>query len=1240
MHFPIVAIGASAGGLEALLELLGGLAPPTGLAYIAVQHLSPDHESLLPEILAKKLALTVIAAREGLEIEADHLYVIPPNATLTVLDGRLRVSPRALGLHHPVDILFESLARECADRAIAIVLSGGDGDGALGVQQVKQAGGITFAQEPGTARFPSMPLRAIDTGCVDFILSPSQIARELMRLIQHPYLSESVTPESSPALETPSPRSSTEEDGLRRVFRRLRNVHGVDFTYYKRSTLRRRLERRMALTRHLELADYIDLMETDASEAAALYQDFLIRVTAFFRDPEPFEALAQQVFPRLCTGRSQKTPIRIWVPGCATGEEVYSIAMSLVEFLREGTGMPPIQIFGTDVSETAIVKARAGLYLDSISLDVSEERLQRFFVKQNNHYQIAKNIRDLCIFARHDITRDPPFSRLDLISCRNLLIYLDTVAQRQVMQVFHYALRPDGYLLLGPSESVGHAGNLFELIDKISRLHTRTSAAGGMPLNLVARDMPSNLRLTDGFGAATVMPLETDSLQREAERLLLARFVPPSILIDDALNVLQFRGATGPYLEPAAGPPSVSLHRVVRPEMLVEIAPAVQRARQSGAAVRLEGLRIGDRGEITVEVVPLKCSEASSGFLILFHDEMSRGAVRRDQLLADRYLPDSQKDRRLEQLTREITAVREYMQAAMEEHEAVKEELKSTHEEVLSANEEFQSTNEELETAKEELQSANEELRTTNEELRNRNRELGELNIELQEARDLAEHARDLADTIIETVREPLIVLDGKLRVVRVNRAFYTEFNTRAEETENCLLYDLGNGEWDRPELRAALGNVLIQSEPLVDYDVEHGVPGLGLRIMRLNARKVRGDSSRPELILLAIADVTARKIDSERLVRDVQRKDEFLAMLAHELRNPLAPIAHAVTLLRRTEHPAATEKLYGMIERQTRRLIRLVDELLDVARISRGLIELKRERLDFGALVEQTALAHRPRAQECQQELCVEMPDVPICVDADPVRLEQVIANLLDNASKYTLAGGRIVLSLRSEGQDAVLSVRDNGIGLAADSLQSIFDLFSQVDGSPARSNGGLGIGLTLVRRVMELHDGSVEGRSAGLGQGSEFSIRLRALDPIVGARCPATHAPPPVPQVGSKRVLIVEDNKDAADALALLLDGLGHQTAVAADGWSALDAVGSFHPDVALVDIGIPGFSGYELAKRLRSDARLAKLRLIAMTGYGRPEDRAAARAAGFDAHVVKPAELSDLEALIAVVPTRGGD
>ena len=1237
MSFPIVGIGASAGGLEAVSELLAALPAKSGVAFILVQHLDPDHESLLTELLAKRAKMPVMQAEEGLAIEPDHVYIIPPNATLTVSDQRLRLAarPSAPARHMPVDALLKSLAADRGDASIGVILSGADSDGALGIEAIKHEGGITFAQEPTQARFPSMPRSAIETGCVDFVLRPKEIARELVRLVRHPYLRAVAQPvpqaDSEEAAETVGAR---EEEHLRRVFRRLRAAHGADFTHYKRSTLRRRMARRMALQKIDDAAEYVALIERDPTEAATLYQDFLIRVTGFFRDPDSFEGLRQRVFPSLCEGRSAKNPIRIWVPGCATGEEVYSIAMTLVEYLGERHMPEAIQVFGTDLSETAIEKARAGVYLDNIAQEVSSERLARFFIKQDDHYRIAKSIRDLCIFARQDVTRDPPFSRLDLVSCRNLLIYLDTSAQRRVMQIFHYALHPQGFLMLGPSESVGQASDLFELADKHLRIYTRKATSPGAVADL-GRGTASAYSRPREPAEDEGTDMEAESAQREADRLLLARFAPASLLVDEALNILQFRGETGPYLEHASGPPSLNLHRVARPELLVEITPALQEARASGAEVRREGLCIDERRDIAIAVIPLKRLSAERCYLILFEDGTHPPSGRRVQPSAASVLPESEKDRRLAQLERESASIRDYLQATLEEQEAVKEELKSAHEEVLSANEEFQSTNEELETSKEELQSANEELTTTNDELRNRNRELAVLNSELEKTRTASERAREYAEAIIEAVREPLLVLEEDLKVLRANHAYYADFRGSREETEGHRLYDIGNGQWNVAELRERLAEVLTRNQTMIECEIEisTGFPVASHRVLSLSARKIPGDGERTDLILLAIEDVTDRRASRQALIEEGQRKDEFLAMLAHELRNPLAPIAYALELLRPlTTDPNAT-RLNAMIERQSGRLVRLVDELLDVARISRGLISLRREHVELTTLARQVAEASRARMGAREHELTLSLPERPIYIDGDPVRLDQVIANLLDNAAKYTEQGGRIQLTLAQESNDAVLSVRDNGIGLAPETLESVFEPFTQVNQSPARSTAGLGLGLSVVRRLLQLHGGRIEAHSAGLGHGSVFVVRL----PVVAAASgdPGAEQRPPVPPAKPavrRRVLIVDDNADSAQSLAVLVRNWGHEVAVARDALEALAHAQTLEPDVALVDIGMPGMDGHELARRFRAEPRHRDVLLVAVTGYGRAEDRDAARRAGFDEYLVKPADSAELAMLLA--------
>ncbi len=1130
-----------------------------------------------------------------------------------------------------MDVLFKSLAVTYADHAIGVVLSGGDSDGSLGIREIKHAGGFTFAQRPESARFPSMPRHAIDTGCVDFVLRPNEVAGELMGLWRRFPLGDSLP--GSGSKSTPEVWTEDEDARLGHIFQRLRSAHGVDFTHYKRTTIKRRLERRMMLRRIESLEEYAALIDSDRGEMASLYQDFLIRVTEFFRDPDSFDALGRYVVPVLCEGRSAKQPIRIWVPGCATGEEAYSVAIALLEYLGDRLPASGIQIFGTDVSHSALQKARAGVYHANVLQEVSAERLQRFFAKHNTEYQIAKEVRDLCLFARQDVMRDPPFSRLDLISCRNLLIYLDDVAQRRVLRTFHYALRPQGMLFFGPAESVGQSSELFEQADKRFRVFRRMPNTGGGSIAERARVSGSR-----ALGPEENDPPvhEGDSLPREADRLLLARFAPACLLVNQALTILQFRGHTGPYLEPAGGPPSFDLRRVIRPELLVQILPAIQETGNTGVSSR-RGVRLDDGREISIEIIPLAGPTGARSFLILF-DDGSHSAMRgRLPATATSTLPEAEKDRRLAQLEHEVDGLREYMRAAIEEHGAVQEELRSAHEEMLSANEELQSTNEELETSKEELQSTNEELTTTIDELRSRNQELAALNAELDRTRIASDRARSYADIIIETVREPLAVLDGAERILRANPAFSANLEVPLEEVEGRFLHEVDDGRWNIPELRQRLGALRADAQPLEDWEITVDLARQGRVVLSLTARRIPGDGDRAELLLLAFEDVTARANITAGLLANSERKDQFLAVLAHELRHPLTPITHAVYLLRRGNPDSTTAQLIQSIDTQTQRLLRFVNELLDVARIGRGLIEIRRERLDFVAVVREAVQALQPFIEERQHVLSLDLPAAPIYVQGDSGRLNQVITNLVENAAKYTDPGGQITVTLEQRDDEAVLRVRDSGIGIAAENLDRVFEPFTQSHSALATASSGLGLGLSVVRRILELHRGHIRATSGGLAMGSEFVASLPVLA-ATKADDPRSESPvrrlAPLVTRRTRRVLIVDDHEEVGNSIARLVRTWGHEVAIARDGWSALSLAESFQPECAIVDISLPRMNGIDLARRLREVFTPAQLYMIALTGYAGADMREGCLAAGFDVHLVKPGEIALLERLL------GGD
>src|SRR5579864_298450 len=764
---PIVGIGASAGGLEAFRLLLKGLPPDTGLAFVLVQHLDPGHESMLTSLLSKATEMPVTEVKEGVHAEPNHVYIIPPNTTMGILNGHLHLTARMEpgSRHMPIDHFLQSLAEDQGSGAIGVILSGAATDGTLGVKAIKAEGGITFAQDEKTAKYSGMPRSAIAAGCVDFVLPPERIARELARIGRHPYL------RIPPAEPVPLP---AENDGdLRTLFLLLRNATGVDFRYYKYSTLKRRIARRMVLHKVARLSQYLRHLRENPGELRALYEDILIHVTAFFREPETFQELKDTILPNLLRAKPPGEPVRVWIPGCSTGEEAYSIAMVLLEHLGDRAASLPIQIFGTDISEAAIERARAGTYSESSVADVSRDRLSRFFVKMNGEYQITKSRREMCIFARQDLATDPPFSRMDLISCRNVLIYMGPVLHKKLMGIFHYALKPTGLLILGKSESISGFSDLFMPVGRKHKIYSKKPAGIPPAFDLIA---PGDDRTLEPAEKKSDTPMTFD-LRKEADRLIVNHYAPPGLIASENLRILQFRGDAAPFLSPSPGEASLSLLRMVRPELAVELRAAIHRARKQDAPVRRDGVPITRNGrlsEVSLEVVPIRGGPGEGGaaeryFLILFEEARVPDSGSAKSPFAPAKATKSQVVE-IARLRRELQTTKAYLQSIVEEQEATNEELKSASEEVQSANEELQSTNEELETAKEELQSTNEELVTVNEQMHNRNMELAQLGDDLV--------------NLLSGVNIPIIMLGNDLRIRR--------FTPLAERLLNLVPTDVG----------------------------------------------------------------------------------------------------------------------------------------------------------------------------------------------------------------------------------------------------------------------------------------------------------------------------------------------------------------------------------------------------------------------------------------------------------------
>ena len=731
IRFPIVAIGASAGGLGAFSNLLRALPPEPGMALVFIPHLDPTHESAMVELLSRITALPVLQAAEGMRAARNSVYVLPPNSDMTIADGILRLVKRDAGRspHMPIDTFFRSLAADQTSNAIGVILSGTANDGTLGLAAIKSEGGVTFAQDLESAKYDGMPRSAVGAGVVDYVLPPDRIAQELIRIHREPA-----------RRQPPSDAFDGKDRQLREIFRLLKNFSKVDFVDYKLATIRRRILRRMNINEVDELGEYVKLLQRNPPEVEALYRDVLINVTSFFRNPEVFASLREAVYPKMLGNRSAVDPVRVWVPGCSTGEETYSHAIALVEMLAELRVDVPIQMFGTDLSESALQRARAGIYKESIASEVSEVRLRRFFHKVPEGYQISKSIRDMCVFARQNVFSDPPFSRMDLISCRNVLIYLGPVLQKKVIPIFHYALKPGGFLLVGSTEGLLGAGaEIFELVERKSKIYQKkpvpSAVTFGMALGtheaaLEDRERPSPVSKEEE------LPKTPADVQREADRLLLNKYVPSAVVVNEDLEILQSRGRTNRYLELPTGRASLNLLKMARPGLLYELRALMEKARKNAVACFKEGVALEDEdgtARVRLEVIPFRTpAHEQRHFLVLFEEKEAQKPVgsRAEARRPSKSSADA-KDVQIAQLKQELAGSKEYMQSIIEAREAANEELQSANEEIQSGNEELQSTNEELQTSKEELESANEELNTVNEEIQHRNQQLKQLSNDL-----------------------------------------------------------------------------------------------------------------------------------------------------------------------------------------------------------------------------------------------------------------------------------------------------------------------------------------------------------------------------------------------------------------------------------------------------------------------------------------------------------------------------
>lgn len=1075
------------------MELLKHLPADSGLGFVLVQHLDPTHESALTHLLGRVTTMPVSEVANGQAVLPNHVYVIPPNAGLAIQQGVLTIQPRQQtgGGLCSIDHFFQSLAKDQHERAIGVVLSGTATDGTLGLEAIKAEGGITFAQDGTSAKYDSMPQSAAAAGCVDFVLSPENIARELVRVARHPYMAPVGT---DPVASDPK--------ALMNILLLLRNSCGVDFSLYKPSTIQRRLARRVVLRKLNTLEAYAVFLQNNAAELGALHADMLISVTNFFRNPEAFEALPRIVFPKLIPpGREEA--VRIWVPGCSTGQEAYSLAMSLEEYCGQIPGRAPrLQIFATDLNEAALEKARRGLYARSLVPEVSPERLRRFFVEEDGGYRVSKRIRELCVFARQSILSDPPFSHMDLISCRNLLIYLEPEAQKKILPAFHYALKPGGFLFLGASESVGAFSDLFECADKQQKIFSKKP--GRTPVFRLA-DSRSHAAASppipsaNSGGAPEAIRAEPGA-QREADRVTLQQFGPPGVLVNAEWQVLEFRGSTEAYLELPAGKASFDVLRMAREGLALPLRAALNQAKKEGRTVRQGNARIRQRGgtrAVDLQIIPLRNLKERC-YLILFVETErgsagcqpvppsasrlgagTQGAAAGSNSALERRENPSRESRRLAELERALAEARDERQSLQKEHEATNEEFQAANEELQSANEELQSVNEELETSKEELESTNEELITVNEETVHRNAELNRLNSDLNN---------------LQTSVHLAVVLLGRDLTIR-------RFSPLAEKAFNLLASDLGRPigalkhSLDFPGLEQFLAQVIDTARV-----EEREVRDKAGRWYLLRARPYRTLDDKIDGAALVLVDINALKL-SERaaeaaragLEQLAEDKDELMGILTHDLKNLLSGMQMSAERLRDSSGSLADPKLHQMVENisySSSQMLGFVKEFLTNASFGHGLM-IKTESISLAEAAAQAVGQYREAARRKELVLHEVLPGENTAVQADSAALRQVLGNLLSNAVKFSPPGKEILIGVRAAESGVECYVQDQGPGFTEADKTRMFQRYGRLSARPTGGEPSAGLGLSIVKKLVEAMGGALTCESTA-GSGARFTVRL----------------------------------------------------------------------------------------------------------------------------------------------------
>ena len=1338
LDFPVVGIGASAGGLQAIKLFFENMPQDNGMAFVIILHLSPDHQSIADRIIQESTRMPVLQVSKTVSIEKNHVYVISPAQRLSMNDGLLEVSACETreSRHASIDLFFRDLANVHRERAFCVVLSGTGSDGAVGLSRIKEQGGVTLAQAPQDAEFDGMPRAAIDTGMVDLVLPVVEMPQKLLELWRNSQ-EISLPTANDPELQSIAAVSEREaliaEQLLHDVLIQLRTGTGHDFKHYKRATVLRRIERRMQVTAQPDLAAYYRYLQDNPEETKALLGDMLIGVTNFFRDREAFEALERDVVPQLVSAavsaHPEKEEIRVWSAGCSTGEEAYSLAMLLSDQLQLDASAASMQLFATDIDERAISVGRAGLYPQAIVTDVPPTRLRHYFLKEDDHYRIRKEIREKVLFAKHSLLSDPPFSQIDLIVCRNLLIYLDREVQREILQMFHFALRPGGFLFLGSSESADACHELFAPVDKRNRIfRAKTGTAN-------SRRTPTMPR--GGYVRTNIsqQPAQ-NSVQRklsfaDIHQRALEQSAPPSVIVDADADILHMSESAGRFLRHVGGELSRNLLTLILPDLRLELRTTLFQVQQSALPVKSREVPIkrdDRRYLINLVAHPYKDEGSDSEYVLVIFEEVE---VDPSELAATTVLQNE--NQVLSNLERELQRTKLHLQDTIEQSEVSSEELKASNEEMQAINEELRSATEELETSKEELLTVNFELKTKVEETDKINDYLTNLIASTDIATVFVDRAmrikwftpratdifsmlpvdtgRSLLDIThrldydnlasdatqvfesLKMIEREVSSTDNRWYIARL-----LPYRSSEDHIDGTVLtfIDITKRRAAEEELRQGEERMRLVAESTRDYaiitldeqgvitswnkgaelifgyskaeaegayydfifspeDRAAGVPENELLAVRTHGRSederwhqhkdgsrffcsgevtlLRGDNLQGYVKIAR--DLTGHKRQHEAQSQELAEtrntnylKDEFFAVMSHELKHPLNLIQLNAELLRRlpvTKSLAPAAKAVNTICDAVTSQARIIDDLLDVARVRTGKLKLQPVAVDLASVLRDVHTVVLNDQHDVTVELLV--PSDALMVQADPTRLEQIIWNLVNNALKFTPPKGRVQLIASQSGDMARLDIKDNGAGIAPENLEHVFDLFSQAEKQHITHNReGLGIGLSLVRQLTEAQHGSVEVSSGGSGTGCTFTVYL-PLARAQGEVQPAACAEDVSGRLSGLTILLVDDSADVLETLKMLLEMEDAQVIAFDRPVAALDAAKSTRFDLIISDLGMPVMNGHELMSALRQLPLAKDVPAIALTGYGANSDIQKSRQSGFDQHIGKPVSYDDL-------------